>query len=112
MSARILVLGVDAGHHALLDAWASDGTLPTLRALRSRGLTGDTESLEGFFVGSTWPSFYTGASPAEHGLHSLVQLRPGTYTPERRAHGELVRREPFWMHLGRAGHRVRAGRRL
>jgi len=106
VSARILVLGIDAGHHALLETWASDGTLPTLRTLRARGLTGDTESLEGFFVGSTWPSFYTGASPAEHGLHSLVQLRPGTYTLERRAHGELVRREPFWVHVGRAGHRV------
>lgn len=106
MSARILLLGIDAGNRALIEAWAAEGVLPTLRALMARGLVGDTESVEGFFVGSTWPSFYTGASPAEHGIHSLVQLRPGTYELDRCYTGEFVKREPFWNHLSRAGRRV------
>jgi predicted AlkP superfamily phosphohydrolase/phosphomutase len=106
VSARILVLGIDAGSHALIEAWAASGALPTLRALMARGLVGRTESVEGFFVGSTWPSFYTGASPAEHGIHSLVQLRPGTYLLDRCYTGEFVKREPFWTHLSRAGRRV------
>ena len=106
MSARVLVLGIDAGSPALLEPWAAAGVLPTLRALMSRGVVGRTESVEGFFVGSTWPSFYTGASPAEHGIHSLVQLRPGTYDLDRCYTGEFVKREPFWNALGRAGRRV------
>ncbi len=106
MSARVLVLGIDAGSPALLEPWAAAGVLPTLRALMSRGVVGRTESVEGFFVGSTWPSFYTGSSPAEHGIHSLVQLRPGTYELDRCYTGEFVKREPFWNALGRAGRRV------
>jgi predicted AlkP superfamily phosphohydrolase/phosphomutase len=106
MSARVLVLGIDAGSAPLLEAWAAEGALPNVRALMARGVVGHTESLEGFFVGSTWPSFYTGASPAEHGIHSLVQIRPGTYVLDRCYTGEFVKREPFWNHLSRAGRRL------
>jgi predicted AlkP superfamily phosphohydrolase/phosphomutase len=106
MSARVLLLAIDAGSRPLLEAWAAEGVLPTLRALMARGVVGATESVEGFFVGSTWPSFATGASPAEHGIHSLVQLRPGTYQLERSLASGLVAVEPFWSHLARAGRRV------
>jgi predicted AlkP superfamily phosphohydrolase/phosphomutase len=106
VSARVLVLGIDAGSRALIEAWAAEGVLPTIRALMARGVVGHTDSVEGFFVGSTWPSFYTGASPAEHGIHSLVQLRPGTYEFDRCYTGDFVKREPFWNHLSRAGRRV------
>ena len=79
LTARLLVLGIDAANPALLTQWAGDGTLPNLSRLMARGLVGATHSLAGFFVGSTWPSFYTGVTPARHGLHYQVQLRPGTY---------------------------------
>src|SRR5205823_12593707 len=106
VSARLLFLGIDAGSRDLIEAWAREGVLPTLRALMTRGIVGKTESLDGFFVGSTWPSFYTGVSPARHGIHSLVQLRPGTYELYRCYTGDFVKREPFWNHLSRAGRRV------
>lgn len=103
---RVLCLGIDAGSGSLIEAWAAAGVLPTVRALMARGLVGDTESLDGFYVGSTWPSFYTGVSPARHGIHGLVQLRPGSYDLYRCYTGEFVKREPFWHHLSRAGRRV------
>jgi predicted AlkP superfamily phosphohydrolase/phosphomutase len=106
VSARVLVLGIDAGSRALIESWTAEGVLPNVRALMARGVVGYTDSVEGFFVGSTWPSFYTGASPAEHGIHSLVQLRCGTYQLDRCYTGEFVKREPFWNHLSRAGRRV------
>jgi predicted AlkP superfamily phosphohydrolase/phosphomutase len=106
VSARVLVLGIDAGSRQAIETWAADGTLPNIRALLARGVVGHTHSVEGFFVGSTWPSFYTGASPAEHGIHSLVQLRPGTYQLDRCYTGDSVKREPFWNHLSRVGRRV------
>ena len=105
-AARVICLGIDAGSRGLIERWASTGVLPTLRALMARGLVGDTESVDGFYVGSTWPSFYTGVSPARHGIHGLVQLRPGTYELYRCYTGQFVRREPFWNNLSRAGRRV------
>jgi predicted AlkP superfamily phosphohydrolase/phosphomutase len=104
--AKLLVLCIDAGSPTLLQQWAADGTLPNLAALADRGLVGETRSLEGFFVGSTWPSFYTGVSPAGHGLHYLAQLKLGSYELERPALGEFVQAEPFWRPLSRAGRRV------
>ena len=103
---KILVLAIDAANPGLLQDWANDGTLPNLRALMSRGLVGSSRSIEGFYVGATWPTFYTGVTPARHGFHYLVQLKPGTYEFYRPADDGLVKTEPFWQHLSRAGHRI------
>lgn len=104
--ANVLVLAIDAASPALLERWMADGTLPNLRALTARGLTGTTRNVDGFCVGSTWPSWYTGVTPARHGLHYLVQLRPGSYQLYRPAAERLVKRDAFWAHLSRAGRRV------
>ena len=103
---KVLFIGIDAGDRFLLQSWAADGTLKNFRSLLAGGLTGDTLSLDGFFEGATWPSFYTGVSPARHGFHRLVQLRPGTYELYPSLPGESVKREPFWNSLSRAGKRV------
>ena len=104
--AKVLVLAIDAANPVLLQAWANDGTLPNLHALMSRGLVGNTRSIDGFYVGSTWPTFYTGVTPARHGFHYLVQLKPGTYDFYRPADEGVVNCDPFWRHLSRAGRRV------
>jgi predicted AlkP superfamily phosphohydrolase/phosphomutase len=106
MSPRVLVLGIDAGDPLLVERFTADGTMPMLAALMREGLYGRSGGLEGFYVGSTWPSFYTGVSPATHGHHSLVQLRPGTYDYYELAKGALTKRPPFWDHLGACGRRV------
>ena len=105
--ARVLVLAIDAANPHLLQQWAHDGTLPHIGALMSRGLTGRTRSVPGFYVGSTWPSFYTGVTPARHGFHYLTQLKRGTYDFYRPAdHGLVKKCEPFWMKLSDSGCRV------
>ena len=106
LTTKVLLLAVDGGDKFLIKSWAADGTLPTFRSLLARGLVGDTMSLEGFYEGSTWPSFYTGVTPAHHGFHSLIQLNPGSYEFDRIRPGDFVKREPFWNYLSRAGHRV------
>ncbi|HEX6052583.1 MAG TPA: alkaline phosphatase family protein [Gemmatimonadaceae bacterium] len=103
---RLLVLGIDAASPDLLDRWIADGTLPNLRALAGRGVVGRTRGIEGFHIGSTWPSLYTGTDPSHHGVHYLVQLVPGTYQLQRSASGEFVRGQPFWRALSDAGRRV------
>ena len=97
---------MDAASPALLEQVSAAGRLPNLRALMERGLSGDVRSVDGFFVGSTWPSFQTGLSPAKHGLHYLTQLKPGTYAYYRKAEGEFIHGDPFWRQLRRAGLRA------
>jgi predicted AlkP superfamily phosphohydrolase/phosphomutase len=103
---RVLVIGIDAANPDLLDAWTADGSLPNLGALTRRGMTARTRGLEGFFVGSTWPTMYTGTNPAQHGFHYQLQLARGSYMLEDRAKGAFVQREPFWRVLSQAGKRV------
>ena len=104
-STKVLVLGIDAANPSLLERWARAGALPALQALFARGIVAPTRGIDGFFIGSTWPSFSTGVSPARHGVHYLAQLRRGSYTYERIAdRPEHV--PPFWVTLSRAGRRV------
>ncbi|MBT8396043.1 MAG: alkaline phosphatase family protein, partial [Gemmatimonadetes bacterium] len=104
--AKVLCIGVDAANPDLIRSWAADGSLPTFRTLFGRGVSGDLKGIEGFFVGSTWPSMYTGACPADHAFHYLVQLSPGTYGFHRPADHGIAKIPPFWSHLSRAGRRV------
>lgn len=106
LSSKVLFLAMDAGNQSLIREWAGDGTLPNIRSLLARGLVGKTMSLDGLYEGATWPSFYTGLNPAQHGFHSLKQLKPGTYEFCRRYPGDFIRREPFWNYLSAAGLRI------
>ncbi|MFN0179140.1 MAG: alkaline phosphatase family protein [Gemmatimonadales bacterium] len=106
MSAEVLALGIDAASPALIDRWCATGDLPHLAALRARGMSGSVRGLEGFFVGSTWPSLYTATSPARHGIHYQVQIDPGSYRLHRPAEGAYVRTPPFWRALGAVGRRT------
>lgn len=104
--AKVLFIAMDAGNKYLIQSWAADGTLKTFSTLLARGLVGDTMSLEGFFEGATWPSFYTGVTPARHGFHRHIQLNPGTYEYYRCYPGDLIKAEPFWNCLSYAGRKV------
>lgn len=103
---KIVLLAIDAGDHVLIENWAEEGILPVMRSAMDRGLVGRTASIEGFFVGSTWPSFYTGLTPARHGFHSLLQLRNGTYEFARVHPQRLSPQVPFWEVISAAGARV------
>ena len=103
---KVLFLAMDAGDKFLIQKWAADGTLKTFGSLLERGLVGNTMSLEGFFEGSTWPSFYTGVAPGRHGFHRLVQLKPGTYEFNACCTGEFITHPPFWSQLSKAGRKV------
>ncbi|MDZ4675864.1 MAG: alkaline phosphatase family protein, partial [Gemmatimonadota bacterium] len=104
--ARVLILGVDAVDPQLLGRWMADGTLPHLARAAARGSSGEVRSVAGFFVGSTWPSFQSGLSPAGHGVHYLAAIQPGSYALANPYHTNGVHGEPFWATLSRAGHRV------
>jgi predicted AlkP superfamily phosphohydrolase/phosphomutase len=106
MPAEVLALAIDAASPELVERWCASGDLPHLAALRARGMSGSVRGLEGFFVGSTWPSLYTATNPARHGIHYQVQIDPGSYRFHRPADGAFVRTPAFWQALGDAGRRV------
>lgn len=106
MSAKVLFLAMDAGDKRLIESFAADGTMKNLRAMLSGGLVGDTVSVEGFYEGSTWPSLYTGVTPARHGFHRLVQLKPGSYGFRRCDAGGFIGKDPFWVPLSSSGRKV------
>jgi predicted AlkP superfamily phosphohydrolase/phosphomutase len=104
-AAPVLMIGIDAGEITLIERWMSEGWLPNLSSLRARGVFTRLDSTARWLVGSPWPSFYTGTSPAEHGMYHYLIWRP-----ERMAHERPTREwmplEPFWRQLGPAGRRV------
>lgn len=106
MNDRLLVIAIDAANPDLVERWTESGDLPMLAQLHAEGVSGRVQGLQGFFVGSTWPSLYTALSPAGHGHHSLVQLRRGSYALYRCADEQLVAGVPFWQRLSDAGKRV------
>ncbi len=106
MSAKVLILGFDAANRDLLLDWADQGILPHLRDAMKQGLTGFVDSMPGFYVGTTWPSFATCVSPARHSRHYIEQIHPGSYQVVRQPKGEGILHEPFWAHLSRCGSKV------
>jgi predicted AlkP superfamily phosphohydrolase/phosphomutase len=102
---KILLLEIDAGNKTLILNWAAAGILPNLKSLFSNGLVGDVTTPPGVYAGALWPTFFTGVNPARHGIHSLAQLRPGTYDISSYAAAQ-VKREPFWNYLSRKGKKV------
>ena len=103
---RVLALGIDAASPALIGRWIADGSLPRLAELARRGGRGTTHGVDGFFVGSTWPSLITGSNPATHGIHYQVQIRPGTYEFFEPLRDDEATVAPFWEALTRAGRRA------
>jgi predicted AlkP superfamily phosphohydrolase/phosphomutase len=107
MPARLLVIGIDAACPALLARWAAQGKLPAIRRLVERGLSGPVQGVEGFYVGSTWPSMYTGLGPASHGFYRIEQLLSGSYDFHRPLDAPGgVGGTPFWKRVSDAGRRV------
>ncbi len=107
MPTRLLVLGVDAACPDLLRRWAGEGRLPAIRRLLERGTSGAVQGLTGLFIGSTWPSLYTGLNPASHGFYRIEQLRSGSYgffRPLDSPNG--VGGRPFWKLASDVGRRV------
>lgn len=107
MSKRVLMVALDAGDPDLIEQWTGDGSLPNLARLRARGAYGRLGSSAEWLVGSPWPTFYTGSSPADHGFYHYLLWHPDRMATARPTQKTLPMR-PFWRDLSQAGPRVLA----
>ena len=107
--ARLILLALDAFDAALMRRWTAEGKLPAIRGLMERGTSGLVRGPTGFFVGSSWATFYTGLNPAGHGFYRLDQLEPGTYDFFRPLdHATGMGGTPIWTQASAAGLQVAA----
>jgi predicted AlkP superfamily phosphohydrolase/phosphomutase len=102
---RVLIIALDSAEPTLIEKWMNDGTLPNLKRLRSQGAYGRLKSSADWLAGSPWPTFYTGTSPAEHGLYEIGQWRAERMQVDQTS-PEWLPLHPFWRKLGENGLRV------
>jgi predicted AlkP superfamily phosphohydrolase/phosphomutase len=101
-----LVLALDAASPDVLRRGIDEGWLPSIAALEARGRSARTRSVEGLYVGATWPSFAMGLGPAHHGIYWLDRVLPGTYRMQRAGAAELVPYPTLWDRIAAAGRDV------
>ena len=98
MQQPVLMIGLDAAEPELIERWTSDGTLPHLARLRAAGSYHRLASSAAWLAGSPWPTFYTGTSPAAHGLYHFLQWRPERLALAR-PDADWLAVDPFWRAL-------------
>ena len=103
---KILFIGLDSVDPVLLKKLIRSGELPVLGALWERGLWGEVSNFPGFGNGVYWPCFFTGVNPGRHGRYFVYQIATGSYHITLFDDDNVLKCEPFWSVLGRAGKRV------
>jgi predicted AlkP superfamily phosphohydrolase/phosphomutase len=99
------MIALDAAEPSLVEKWMDEGFLPSLRRLRSQGSSGRLATSAEWLAGSPWPTFYTGTTPADHGIYHILQWQADRMTFGRPSPDWLPLR-PFWRELGQNGRRA------
>ncbi|MDQ3943174.1 MAG: alkaline phosphatase family protein [Actinomycetota bacterium] len=95
-----MAIGIDAAEPALVRWLIEQGELPALGNLLEGGTWRRIDSPAHIGSGAVWPTFFTGTSPAEHGVYSYWGWDSETMSL---AAYERSRFTPFWKSLARSG---------
>lgn len=79
-SSRVVAVGLDAMEPTLVHEMLDDGELPTLAALRARGLVAELEDPDDYRTGLVWEHFLTGRSSSTLHRTSAVGFDPASYS--------------------------------
>jgi predicted AlkP superfamily phosphohydrolase/phosphomutase len=108
MSARVLVIGLDAAESTLIERWTSEGELPAFAELYEQAATYRLDNCWRSLPTAVWPELTAGRSPGRIGLFFPPrQLHTGEAEP-RRVEAEEVDPFAFWTIASDAGKRVAA----
>jgi predicted AlkP superfamily phosphohydrolase/phosphomutase len=100
---RVLAIGIDAAEPSLIRSHVEAGDMPVLRRLLEEGTWSSVVSPAPIGSGTVWPTFFTGAEPASHGIHSDWCWRPEEMSLVRYDDSRLT---PFWKVLADEGTKV------
>lgn len=97
MTARLMMVGLDAADTSLVEHWIGEGAMPHLAQLKARGLMKRLTSPDGSSDDGLWASFQYGLTLAQHGrYHWCIPLSNNslvmTYKNE-------ITLKPFWNNL-------------
>jgi predicted AlkP superfamily phosphohydrolase/phosphomutase len=96
---RLIAIGIDAAEPTHVRRLLERGDLPALRDLAGNGMWGPVVSPAPIGSGAVWPTFLTGRSPSEHGLHGEWVWRPDVMSLGPLSWDHL---DPFWrVDIGR-----------
>jgi len=102
---RVMAVAFDAADPALVLELAAQGLMPNVQSLFDRAAVASTSNPPSCYVSSTWPTLWSGLSPAEHGRSSPGYIADGAFEVRQRQPADL-KATPFWTTLARAGRRV------
>jgi predicted AlkP superfamily phosphohydrolase/phosphomutase len=92
---RVLLLGIDAAEHTLVQSMIARGKLPALGELLRQGVSGTLDSPADLYSGAVWPTFYSGQRPAWHGIYHNKLWQPARMCCIVPDEGTFATR-PFW----------------
>jgi len=94
-SKPLVVLGFDGAEPDLLQQWANEGRLPTLRKIMERGCWAETGGQELQLEHGVWQIILSGRSRAQSGYHYFRELSPRSYNLKL-MNGGTKNAHPFW----------------
>ncbi|HLG56677.1 MAG TPA: alkaline phosphatase family protein [Vicinamibacterales bacterium] len=107
MSARVIVVGLDAAEATLVEQWAAEGRLPTMARLIREGRACSLANSLGTLPGAIWPEITTGISGGRMALYYHPrQLHTGEARMRPVRVNEVDPEYFFWTLASRAGRRV------
>jgi predicted AlkP superfamily phosphohydrolase/phosphomutase len=107
VSAKVLVIGLDAAEATLLERWAAEGELPAFARLTEEGVVGRLGNSLETLPGAIWPELTTGISGGRTAqYYHPRQLHTGETALRRLEPEEVVEFPYYWSHVSDAGLRV------
>jgi predicted AlkP superfamily phosphohydrolase/phosphomutase len=79
--------------------------MPNVQSLLDQAAVASTSNPPSCYVSATWPTLWSGLSPAEHGRSSPGYIGEGTFEVHRRQLAD-IKATPFWTALAQAGRRA------
>ncbi len=107
MSARLVLIGLDAAEGTLIDRYAADGSLPCFARLTREGASFRLSNSLETLPGAIWPEICTGISGGKLGqFYHPAQLHHGESRIRPIREDDVDPNKYFWTQASRAGCRV------
>lgn len=104
---KVFIIGLDGATLELIEKWAGEGKLPTLKKLMCEGTWGHLKTVPNQNSAPAWTSFMTGKNPGKHGIYYFYERLTGSYDI-RYLNGGDCKAETIWSILSRNGKKVGA----